>query len=71
MDVHRPLWWCYPLACEHGYEWGPGRIIVSWQPCECAPAAAEREHEPGHLVVHCQAPGCRSAWYQPRHEPER
>jgi len=28
---------CYPLECEHGHEWGPGRIIVSWQPCECVP----------------------------------
>ena len=34
-------------------------------PCDCPPAAAEREHGPGHLVVHCQAPGCRSAWYRP------
>jgi DNA-binding transcriptional MocR family regulator len=46
-------------------------IIVAWQPCECGPAAAEREHGPGHLVVHCQAPGCRSAWYRPRCEPSR
>jgi hypothetical protein len=70
MGVHRPNWWCYPERCQNGHEWGPGRIIVAWQPCECAPAQAEREHGPGHLVVHCQAPECRSAWYQPRHDPQ-
>jgi hypothetical protein len=58
----------YPERCANGHEWSPGLIMVAWQPCECGPAAAEREHGPGHLVVHCQAPGCRSAWYQPRHE---
>jgi hypothetical protein len=55
---------------REGHKWGPGRIIASWMPCECAPAQAEREHGPGHLVVYCQAPGCRSVWYRPRHEPE-
>jgi hypothetical protein len=68
MGVQRPNWWCYPERCQHGHEWGPGRIVVSWMPCDCPPAAAEREHGPGQLVVHCQVPGCRSAWYQPRHE---
>jgi hypothetical protein len=58
MGVRRPNWWCYPERCQNGHEWAPGRIIVSWQPCECGPAVAEREHGPGHLVVHCQAPGC-------------
>jgi hypothetical protein len=68
VGVCRPAWWCYPERCQNGHEWGPGRIILSWMPCDCPPAAAAREHGPGHLVVHCQAPGCRSAWYQPRHE---
>ena len=35
--------WCYPLECEHGHPWAPGRIIVAWMPCDCPPAAAERE----------------------------
>jgi hypothetical protein len=60
--------WRYPPACEHGHPWAPERIIVAWEPCECPPAVAAREHGPGHLVVHRQAPGCRSAWYKPRHE---
>ena len=68
--VQRPNWWCYPERCANGHEWGPGRIIVGWMPCDCPPARAEREHGPGHMVVYCDAaPGCRSAWYRPRHEP--
>jgi hypothetical protein len=39
MALVRPAWWCYPLECANGHEWGPGRIIVSWQPCDCGPAA--------------------------------
>ena len=69
MDVQRPAWWCYPLECANGHPWGPGTIIVSWLPCDCAPARALRSHGPGHQVVYCQAEGCRSVWYKPRHEP--
>ena len=61
MGVQRPSWWCYPLECANGHEWGPGRIILSWMPCDCPPARAAREHGPGHMVVYCDAaPGCRS-----------
>ena len=70
VGVHRPAWWCYPERCQNGHEWGPGRIILSWMPCDCPPAMADREKGPGHMVVHCHAaPGCQSAWYKPRHEP--
>jgi hypothetical protein len=31
MGVRRPAWLFYPLECEHGHEWGPGRVLVSWQ----------------------------------------
>jgi hypothetical protein len=31
----------YPRACEHGHRWGPGKVIVSWSPRDCDPAAAE------------------------------
>jgi hypothetical protein len=48
---------------------GPGRVIVSWMPCECAPALAARTRGAGHLVVSRQAQGCLAAWYSPRHEP--
>src|SRR5690242_7368333 len=69
MAIVRPAWWCYPELCANGHEWGPGRIILSWMPCDCPPAMADREKDPGHMVVHCHtAPGCRSAWCQPRHE---
>jgi hypothetical protein len=70
MGVQRPDWWCYPERCANGHEWGPGRIILSWMPCDCPPAMADREKGPGHMVVQCHAaPGCQSAWYKPRHEP--
>jgi hypothetical protein len=48
---------------------GPGRVIVSWMPCECAPAPAAPTRGPGHLVAYCQAHCCLAAWYSPRHEP--
>jgi hypothetical protein len=68
-DAPLPDWWAYPRQCQHGHPWGPGlRVIVSWLPCSCSPARAERERGSGHLTVACQAPGCQSVWYQPRHE---
>jgi len=70
VDVERPAWWCYPLECENGHPWGPGRIIVSWTLCDCAPAlAVGTQGLTGHLVVYCRTEGCRSVWYRPRHEP--
>ncbi len=63
-----PEWWNYPHACGHGHPWGPGRVIVSWMPCSCAPARAARSPGSGHLTVSCQHPGCTSRWYKPRHE---
>jgi hypothetical protein len=57
--------------CQNGHKWGPGRIILSWMPCDCPPAMADREKGPGQMVVHCHAaPGCQSAWYKPRHDPD-
>jgi hypothetical protein len=67
MDVRRHGWWKYPEACHHGHPWGPGRVIVSWSPCDCDPAQAEPGR--GHLTVSCRTAGCRSRWYQPRHDP--
>jgi hypothetical protein len=58
--------------CANGHEWGPGLIVVSWTPCDCPPAVADRGEYAGagHQVVYCNAAeGCRSAWYKPRHEP--
>ena len=69
VGVGRPAWWCYPEQCADGHEWGPGRVILSWMPCDCGPAQAMQEQSPGHLVVYCRAQGCESAWYSPRHEP--
>ena len=68
--VRRLDWWTryYPERCAKGHKWGPGRITVSWVPCDCPPAAAAREHGPGHLTVYCETRGCRSTWYKPRHE---
>jgi hypothetical protein len=63
-----PDWWCYPWQCSHGHEWGPGRVIVSWTPCDCQ--GAKQAGQLGHLTVSCQEPGCGSRWYRPSHDPE-
>jgi hypothetical protein len=68
-DVARPNWWCYPLACEYGLQWTPGRVIVSWMPCDCALVSVGEPPQFGHLTVSCQEPGCRSNWYKPPHDP--
>ena len=67
-DVWRPDWWTYPVHCQHGHPWGPGRVIVAWSPCDCAPARAQQLKGPGHLTVRCRAEGCTSIWYKPRHD---
>ena len=66
-DRPLPDWWAYPTACHHGHPWGPGRVNVSWSPCDCEPALGEPGH--GHLTVSCQHPGCTSWWSKPRHDP--
>src|ERR1022692_1296835 len=35
---------------------GPGRVIVSWMPCDC-PSATQCASGAGHLRVSCQTPG--------------
>jgi hypothetical protein len=73
MGVHRPAWWSryYPERCANGHEWGPGKIIVSWELCDCPPALAVQTAGPaGHVAVCCAVKGCRSVWYRPRHDPE-
>jgi hypothetical protein len=71
MTVRRPGWWFYPEQCANGHEWGPGRVLVSWQRCHCAGgrAAHPEDHSWGHLTVECGEPGCRWKWYSPRHAP--
>jgi hypothetical protein len=63
-----PARWEWPEQCQAGHPWGPGRVIVGWQPCQCAAALAEPGK--GHQVVCCHEPGCTSAWYKPRHGPK-
>jgi hypothetical protein len=70
MDVRRPDWWTYPDQCQHGHQWGPGRVIVSWMPCQCAPARAARARGSGHRTIACREPGCTSVYYEPRHDRE-
>jgi hypothetical protein len=50
-----PSWWGYPAACQRGHEWGPGKVIVSWKPCDCQ--SAKDAGKLGHLSVSCQEPG--------------
>jgi hypothetical protein len=61
MAVRRPSWWCYPERCATGHEWGPGLIIVSWSPCDCPPAVAERGVYSGAGTWRCTAPPRRPA----------
>jgi len=71
VSVQRPDWWPYAGRCANGHEWGPGRVLVSWQRCHCAGAQTLHSGRAiwGHVTVACQTPGCRSAWYNPPHEP--
>jgi hypothetical protein len=63
-----PDWWTYPTCCANGHGWRPGRVIVSWMPCLCAPAREAQEKGPGHRVIACRAPGCGFEVYQPPHD---
>ena len=49
MDVQRHDWWCYPLQCRNGHPWAPGRVNVSWMPCDCGPAQAVRSSDYDHM----------------------
>jgi hypothetical protein len=71
MSVRRPDWWCYPQRCENGHEWGPGRVLVSWERCWCPGAQTLHPDRAiwGHFTVACRAPGCRWVWYDPPHQP--
>jgi len=40
VGVRRPDWWFYPERCQHGHEWGPGRVLVSFTRCDCAAVLA-------------------------------
>jgi len=58
-----------PPAGSAAGEWGLGKIIVSWELCDCPPALAAQTAGPaGHVAVCCAVKGCRSVWYRPRHE---
>ena len=64
-EVTRPDWWSFPLQCPAGHQWGPGRVIVSWSPCDC-PGALSHPGK-GHQCVRCGTRGCTAAWYTPKH----
>jgi hypothetical protein len=68
MDVQRPRWWTYPIECANGHAWGPGRVRVSWRPCQCAPARAAQTRGSGHRMIACGVPGCRSVFFEPPHD---
>lgn len=57
MDDHnRHERWNLPLTCRKGHHWGPGRVTVSWAPCDCP--TTEVDPGCGHLVVHCRQLRC-------------
>ena len=70
MDVQLPDWWTYPKYCGRGHSWGPGKVIVSWLPCQCAPARAAQPRGSGRRTIACRAPGCDWTDYEPSHDPE-
>jgi hypothetical protein len=47
-----------------GCNYGSGRVIIGWPPCDCPPALARHM---GHHWVKCQAEGCPSIWCDPPH----
>jgi hypothetical protein len=68
MDVQLPDWWIYPKYCGHGHPWGPGRVIVSWTPCQCQPAREAQAKGSGHRLIECRTPGCGWVDYEPLHD---
>lgn len=60
-----PAWWIYPTECEAGHKWSPGRITVTWSPCNCMAAQAVKAGVAGHLTACCTEPGCSSTWRKP------
>jgi hypothetical protein len=69
MDVQLPEWWTDPEHCGNGHPWGPGRVLLSWMPCQCDPARKARPRSPGHRVIACRAPGCEWTVHHPPHDP--
>ena len=69
--MQQPDWWLYPERCENGHEWGPGRVLVSWERCHCAGARAAHpeRYAWGNRTVACREPGCGSVWYDPPRGP--
>lgn len=69
--VQRPVWWCYPERCSNGHEWGPGRVLVSWQhrSWRGRQVGAPGRSRLGAPDGACQVPVGHSVWFRPRHEP--
>ena len=57
-----------PDGCPYGHEWGPGRIIVGYMPCECARPYGRL----GHHWVRCRGDDdkCPAVWYDLPHRPD-
>ena len=49
-----------PGECRRGHPWGPGKVLIGWQPCRCRGGW-------GHHWAACEEPGCSEIWYYPRH----
>lgn len=67
-DSPLPDWWTYPKYCGQSHRWGPGRVIVSWTPCQCRPAREAQAKGSGHRLVECRTPGCGWVDYEPLHD---
>jgi hypothetical protein len=67
--VQLPDWWIYPTKCGNGHAWGPGKVIVSWLPCQCDPAREAQPRGSGHRTVACHVPGCGFEVCEPPHDP--
>ena len=70
-DVLLPEWWIYPTQCGNGHAWAPGKVIVSWLPCQCVGGLrrdAPRQRAPEHLLP--RAGVQQLVCYEPPHDPD-
>jgi len=67
MGEQVPAWWTDAEQCGNGHPWGPGKVLITWQRCQCDPAGKARPRSPGHRVIACRT--CGWTVYDPPHDP--
>ena len=46
MSEQVPDWWTDAEHCGNGHPWGPGKVLITWQRCQCDSARKARPPEP-------------------------